>query len=959
MSKIIEQIENKNSLFQEIYESIKSKEDKTFICKIIEEKKDKYLNKTFLSMDSKNEISHRFIRNLDEINLIDNDICFKTSNISLTLLNRIPYFYIEKFEIVKNEKKSFYDFEQIKIYDSFDKIDNNNNDLCFLILKAKEIYKSLTDEFFIFEDLTGKTINVEENGYNFEHGKIYIFKGYIYNKNKNIFETTLVSSIEEYSTCIDKIYNIKELKEIKEGMLVNFKSKIKSFNIKDTFLKIEDESSNKYKVNVNYHLLKKISVDQECTFSNFTKINYNEFSFTNLSNIEYGEEETFVEFNFSNCENLKTGFYNNIKIDGDDYLHKIDKPIIKIKINETSRRNLFLKKISFVRVENNTLTNSLDYLYELNKGKVNHIESFLGKGGFFYEFYIKSIKKEDLPKQLSVKIGKKTINFKNPDKFSNEFQERFILANIPEQNVNTIFDSSNKKIKSKSGKYLILIKDKNDIKDERVKNKIIIEFIKEKNDIIKKDFIVPEIVSNEMKKLYNNYINEKDFMIKYLSENDKFPNLNDKNMNIQIEKLLDIMFYGFKQYNFNNSKKDFNNIKYLSFIFICHYLNKAKGYGFLVKRNFEIILKSIIKLDYIDRIKVLITFTANYYENLFEKKYVKIKNKVKKQSMGPIEDFLVLVNIDDNTIIEKYEYIKTAFDILYKIIDQLTEECALFKIIQQINSLIHINASNKKKIHSGSILNLNDIKLELIRNLNRFIIISQKERKYLDNYAFFRDISLSVTINIKTIISNFLDNTNSDLNNLATVILFLLIHESLGHKKKNINNEDTDTPREYYGINFEELILNTSDSGLILENIIFGKVFEPKYLMKNKDAQLFLNEKLYLEKNFESLHKLYSKLEDNVKLNEITEEEEEEEEVKYSKKSKINKSGKKMTRTNSDEDTEEYPLYPLLYHDLLAKFGVMTEEQIKENQDNLDYQLFLLMYEDKKQKERYGLKYLK
>ena len=127
--------------------------------------------------------------------------------------------------------------------------------------------------------------------------------------------------------------------------------------------------------------------------------------------------------------------------------------------------------------------------------------------------------------------------------------------------------------------------------------------------------------------------------------------------------------------------------------------------------------------------------------------------------------------------------------------------------------------------------------------------------------------------------------------------------------------------------------------------------------MKNKDAQLFLNEKLYLEKNFESLHKLYSKLEDNVKLNEITEEEEEE--VKYSKKSKINKSGKKMTRTNSDEDTEEYPLYPLLYHDLLAKFGVMTEEQIKENQDNLDYQLFLLMYEDKKQKERYGLKYLK
>ena len=65
--------------------------------------------------------------------------------------------------------------------------------------------------------------------------------------------------------------------------------------------------------------------------------------------------------------------------------------------------------------------------------------------------------------------------------------------------------------------------------------------------------------------------------------------------------------------------------------------------------------------------------------------------------IGPTDDFLVLINIDDENIIKEYSYIKSAFEILYKIIDELSEDCALFKIIQQFNCLIYEESLTKKK----------------------------------------------------------------------------------------------------------------------------------------------------------------------------------------------------------------------------------------------------------------------
>ena len=279
--------------------------------------------------------------------------------------------------------------------------------------------------------------------------------------------------------------------------------------------------------------------------------------------------------------------------------------------------------------------------------------------------------------------------------------------------------------------------------------------------------------------------------------------------------------------------------------------------------NFKSILKSIVNLDYLDRIKVLITFISNYYDNLFITKLVTKNNKIIKKRIGPIDDCLVLVNLDDENIIKKYSYIRNAFEIIYKIVDGLSEECALFKMIQQFNSLILEETLTNSKKHSGSIFNLNDIKLELIQNINRFVFISKKDRKYLDSYSYFRDISNTVTINIRSIMHYFPENNNNEISfkNLELVIFLLLLYESLGYKKKNINNEDMDSPKAYYGADFEELSLNDSDTGIILEKILFGKPFNPKYLMKNNNPFKLLDENLYLGKNFDNLKNIYSEIE--------------------------------------------------------------------------------------------------
>ena len=86
--------------------------------------------------------------------------------------------------------------------------------------------------------------------------------------------------------------------------LINFKGKVKSFNINEQYVNIENNENKKIKVNLNFKLLKKISINKECTFLNFFKMKDGQFYFSNLSDIKV-KEETFLEFHFLDFDEIK------------------------------------------------------------------------------------------------------------------------------------------------------------------------------------------------------------------------------------------------------------------------------------------------------------------------------------------------------------------------------------------------------------------------------------------------------------------------------------------------------------------------------------------------------------------------------------------------------------------------------------------------------------------------------
>jgi hypothetical protein len=117
----------------------------------------------------------------------------------------------------------------------------------------------------------------------------------------------------------------------------------------------------------------------------------------------------------------------------------------------------------------------------------------------------------------------------------------------------------------------------------------------------------------------------------------------------------------------------------------------------------------MINLEYIDRIKILVSFMVKIMRSIDDKKIY--------------YDMFHLVDIDDENSYEKFPFVKNAFDVFYKILDNLTEDCPFFQAIHQFNSLIYKDLISEKELHSGSILNLNDIKLELVKNIILFHVV--------------------------------------------------------------------------------------------------------------------------------------------------------------------------------------------------------------------------------------------
>lgn len=925
-------IKNIKSDFNLFLEKIKNNQNSLFRCKIIEESKDKYLGFKFMSILMNEEKSSKFIRVSDNVELKDKEITFETRDIKMRILNGTFYFLIEKYNLKKNIINNKYEkniklseclFDSIKIYKSIDQIEKKENHLCSFILKTKEVIDKLKK--FEFRDLRGKLYQVEESIFNnkFENGKIYYFSGFLYNIKSNTFEWTIISDIQEYSIKCEKIYTSNEIFESKLESLVNFKGKVISFSISKQYINVENNENKKFKVNVDFKLLKKISTSNECMFFNFFKIKNDEFSFSSFSDIET-EEETILEFNFIDFDKIKDKYYNNIKIDNNYY--PINNNKIIIKLSNTNKLNIFLQEIFYIKLDKEIIIDSFKFCVELNKGKILHINSLLGKDGFCYQFHVQSNKEEDLPNKIPITINNNNdiIYLENPDKNNNKLKEMFTIINVQEQNVKNIFSiSNNDKIDNKINntydwKYMITI--------NKEKEKDLKKFEKIEVSDKKKKFSISEDIQILMQKIIN--------IFKSNSIEEPFKNIDFTNLNLVNNEILKILD-GFNEFEFENNEKDYEIVKNIVLMILYSYSEEMEYYFYIYFQNYNEILKLIINLEYIDRIKILISFILRVLDNInFKGKYENLINAY---------DHLKLINIDEEETYINYPYVKKAFDIFYNIIDNLTEESLFYQAILQFNSKIYKEVKTGENLHSGTILNLNDIKLELIKNINRFLFLSEKNPKNLEDFAIFDNKSLLVIINLYSFFNSRYDIKRTEkYDNATCIILFLLFHECLGHQKKNINNEKVITPRRHYDSNFKDIIQDKADTGIALEKILFGEIVDLKSLMESGNLEKLLEPNLYIGKDFNNLRNIYNMIE---KKSNYEDEKEESKSAKENNKKKEKIHHDKEDKKNSNK----------LLHDLFKIYSNVSDKEKESLKDDENYKRFLMLYEKKKKPSSYIL----
>ena len=867
-SLIHEEIENdkdKDNIIHKIIENIRENKNFSIKCKILKDKKEEKYNYMTINIHNINYI--QFIRKNDDKNLENSYISFVIKDIKLKLINYKYYFYIENYDILKYET---YELKKVNIYNTIPEIKNDIH-LFTIKLKAKEVFDSLNNTNFIFQDLKGNSINIKSSGnYEFENGKIYLFNGFLYNSSLKILTPTIISSIEEFKNNENNLISLEDIEKYEDFKLVNFKSEIKSYSIIDKYIMITNGDGKIYKVNVNLSLLKKISLNGMCYFFSFIKTKSNEFEMTNFSEIEY-KEETFIEFIFDNFD-IKNNFFNRITINQEQY--NIDNKIMKIKIKDDNKKNIFIQDIIYERIQNKSCCYSYKFSLEVVRGKTNHFNSLINANGkHSYQLYFQAKYKEDLPKSISLFINNIKYEFNNPDKFGNNLIERFTIINIPEQDICNLLTLQNKNIHEKfkekkiyDWKYLISINEKHQ-KDYKIFKKIKYKNKKEYFQISEKEFQIIKTIFDENIETFEDTITQDNNMKKILEPFLILQKIED------IQRILNIFQSGFKKYNFQNKRRDYEIIKYLSFIILCTKALPLKEDNSLALdylfQNYKNILKSLINLEYIDRIKILIGFISNFFDNT-ELKGGKYILKIEE---------LILFDLDNKDIHIRYPYIKKGYETLYEIIDGLKEEYPLYQGILELNSIIYKDIITNDYYHSGALMNVDDIKLELIKNMNRFLFLSFKEDNNND-FAEFKEESKTTTFYLLSIFETKQDVYDKKYFNIASsVILILLLHEICGHKKKNINNEKILTPRNHNDSNFKSFSLTKADSGDVIEYLLINNSFNIDYLMKHDDTEKLLNANLYIGNNFDELRIIYNKIIEEVENKEKNSNNEEEEEL--------------------------------------------------------------------------------
>ena len=873
----------------------------------------KYLN---LTIRIEKEICNDFIT-LDNINdkriKIGAIISFDSKDLEINVLNDKIYIRIKKINFHKDENKIIMnkeynriDFNFFKFAYTYDNIYQENlsetkNYIYSIILKVNLI--DIIENKYEFYDINNDKVPLDYSKIKhlIEGQKIYVFNSLSFQKTESCIQLVPL----KYSSIIpvDENNIIYQNMKIDNENIVSLKGTIDKFNLAEEEIEIIDDNKKYLKIKLNNRLLKKISLGCICDFKCFKQKKNNEFQFTEFSDIIV-YEKTLISFNIIN----NNRYYNQIIIDNKINDISNDNEM-KIEINvDQSEKNELVKNIKLRRKENNE--EAVDYNLEIDRGKENTHNLYLGQDGkFSYQIYYVAKNEEKIKQDFSIHIGNDNIKFNNFDYFGNKFKKRITFINIPTE-LYKIKELSSEKNDEKtiSIKVLKLMNES--------ENEYIFKILNRGSKKIKFDYDKLDL------ELINSFYDDYFKSITKLKDDHQSIKNNSKNKYHNLfygtEKIENYMKYindGISNYIYNNNEKDYLFLKKLCFAII-YYNNRKDDFGTTLNNyynNFASKNQGIHELEFIERIKCLIAL-ANEYKN-------------GKQNPGRVE----IVRVEDEKN-EDYEYIIKAHKLFIEIINDLKETDLLFLIIQQFNSLIYEELNIKESMYSGSILNINDVKLEIYKNLNSF---------YLCSY-YIRKLYAAIYINPKVIViypNEFLDDNtinytgdNEIEDRKVSAVLFLLFHELCGHLKTHINNED-DSPRIIYlnDLKIEVIELKKNDSGFLLEFSFVQGSIEVENFVNSENSKKLLNKELYLGENFQELSKILNSIEDCIQ------------ETFKSKTDKINTIITKSKKYKDyDENTKKHIKFNfknLNYNQLTNLLYGMDEQSLNENKEIYDYYL--------------------
>lgn len=794
---------------------------------------------------------NQFIISESIFNENNKNIKFNLEDVKLKMIKSKNYLEIKQYISLSRDLSinftEFYEFRLPKIIKDLSSIDSQKNIAVILKAKENDFINSYSYHFYNYSDNAVSINCLNKFSNHFENQKFYLFNGFDY--FNNTLTPTNISSIEiiDENSIIEDIIFPKNVNNCKNEDIINLKGNIIDLIIEKFTIKIEEfETKNLIELKLNLELIKKINPNSLCEFIRVKKINNNLYKFTNLTEV-YSNSDTYIELTFDDFLE-KEKYYNRIKIDN-TYIN-IDKEKLIFKIDTKNKDSIFEQNFVYEKIndnKNNQINVSIESTYEfsleVNKGRKNCFSSFLKKnGGHTYQIYFQSKDENNLPKEIKIKKNEKDfITLSNFENFNNSLKKRITIINAVKQDF-IKFDYSKRKFRLNELEYFdfgeysnlklyYLIKTNqnktfiNHIIGEENKNEIFaFELFGENN--IKTNFIVEDKDRNNINILF-------DIVYKIINNKNSAPlDISTRNKIKELVKgsLTDNLKDGFKKFIFKDSKNEYDIIKKFTFIYMYFLYYKKSSVLKSHYSTLKTIIKRIQDSDYLSRIKILI-----YYFNYLSGRFFCPMNIV--DIYGEENEDFYNINCFNS------------FKLFFQILDNQTEKSAFYQGIHQFNGKIRQDLIRSLSIYSGVIMNLNDIKFELVKNINRFCFINFKENHNAE-------AEFSLNSKIITFYPESIDRPEiiESSNVLPTIFLFLIFHEICGHLKSNVNNI-TNSPSYYLDENLNLIFTDfgKNDSGFIFESMLVGNIINTKNMIANKNINELFNINYYIKDNFDDL----------------------------------------------------------------------------------------------------------